>query len=155
MARHTGRFKLGLKQVQLFVDLVSYRSAIGDIRQSRSYNACVVAFACLHFVLSDTRGLNSLEELCITRVAAVSSCVRVLNPRRGAYIGINIYIYIIYHHHRVTPPAQISLTFSRHSSLPSLPAGPPDHILCPYRTAVDKFSLVVQNLRVNIAEHRL
>ena len=33
--------------------------------------------------------LNSLEGLCITRVAAVNSFASVINPRRGAYIVIH------------------------------------------------------------------
>ena len=47
----------------------------------------VVAFACLHFALPDTRVFSSYEELCITRVVAVNSFTRVLKPRGGgAYI---------------------------------------------------------------------
>ena len=33
----------------------------------------VLAFVCLHFAQSDTEVLNSLEEICITRVAAINS----------------------------------------------------------------------------------
>ena len=40
----------------------------------------VSALACLHFALPDTKVLNSLEELCIMRVAAINSFARVLNP---------------------------------------------------------------------------
>ena len=43
----------------------------------------VVAFACLYFALLDTRVLNSYEELCIARVAAVNYLDRVLNRRSG------------------------------------------------------------------------
>ena len=38
--------------------------------------------------------LNSLNDVCITRVAAVNSFLRVLNPGREAYIYIYIYIFI-------------------------------------------------------------
>ena len=41
----------------------------------------VLAFLFLRFALPDIVVLNSLEELCITRLAAVTSFVRVLNPR--------------------------------------------------------------------------
>ena len=50
----------------------------------------VVAFVCLHFALPGTRVLNSFEELCITRVAAVDSFTRVLNPHGG---GERIYCH--------------------------------------------------------------
>ena len=41
----------------------------------------VVAFVCLHYALPDTRVVNPLEELCITRVAVVNSFARVINPQ--------------------------------------------------------------------------
>ena len=67
---------------------ISPLSHINDIRQLRNYNAYILAFVCLYFALSNTRMLNLLEELCITRVAAVNSF------RRGACVYICIYIYI-------------------------------------------------------------
>ena len=39
------------------------------------------------YTLPDTRVLNSFEELCIMRAAAVNSFVRVLNPHGRAYIS--------------------------------------------------------------------
>ena len=39
----------------------------------------VVAFVCLHFALSDTRVLNSLEELCITWMAVINSFARMMH----------------------------------------------------------------------------
>ena len=67
----------------------------------------VLAFVCLYFALPDTVVLNSLEELCITRVAAINCFTRVLNPQEGSvyvfilmicfiytYLYIYIYIYI-------------------------------------------------------------
>ena len=53
------------------------------------FNAYVLNFVCLHFTLSDTGGLNSLEELCITLEVTVNSFGKVLNPRRWS-----IYIVI-------------------------------------------------------------
>ena len=48
--------------------------------------------------LPDTRVLNSLEEFCITRVAAVNSFVRVINPREGSvYIVIHRQTVSLYH----------------------------------------------------------
>ena len=65
------------------------------------------------FTLSDTRVLNSLEELCITWVAAVNSFTRVLNPRDGSihilihrqfrYIYIYIYIYGVIEKYLLVP----------------------------------------------------
>ena len=51
------------------------------------------------------------------------------------------------------------LPFTTHLYHPSLPAGLPGYILCPYRSVVDKFQLVVLRLRVRVKgsmeEHRL
>ena len=56
---------------------------------------------------------------------------------------------IYHHHHHVVLPAQISQTFSHHSSHhQSLLTGLLDNILFPYRAVVDKFLLVVQHLHV-------
>ncbi len=86
MTRHVGRLKLGSKPTQLYVrlsiiplsHLVTYNS-LGIIRYY------VIAFVCLRFALPDPRVLNSHEELCITRVAAVNSFARVLNSRGRVY----------------------------------------------------------------------
>ena len=51
---------------------------------AREINAFLLTSVCLHFALSDTRVLNSLEELSITQVAAVNSFARVLNNRKGS-----------------------------------------------------------------------
>ena len=84
VARHAGRFKLGLKPTQLYVRL----SIVLLIHKSTNVSSgiirhYIVAFVCLHFALLDTRVLNSYEDLCIIRVAAVNSFARVLNPRVG------------------------------------------------------------------------
>ena len=74
------------------LDLVSYRSAISVTYVSlwikRYY---VVAYVCLHFALPDTKVLNSYEELCITRVAAVNSFARALNPPPSRNVHMVIY----------------------------------------------------------------
>ena len=54
----------------------------------------VLSNFCLHFALSDARLINSLEELCIKRVAAITSVARVLNPQEGS---IYIVIYKQFH----------------------------------------------------------
>ena len=123
-SRHVGRLKLGSKPNQLYV-----RLSILPLSQQVTYVSSaiimhyVVAFVCLHFALPDSRVFNSLEGLCITRVAAVNSFARSLNPR-GVYIYIYIYIYIfglyIYRHYHVTLPARISLALSRHPSQSSI-----------------------------------
>ena len=85
VTRCVRRFKLGLKPAQIYVRLsiiplspqLTYVSS-GIIRHY------VVAFVCLHFALPDTRKLNSYKELCITRVAADNSFVRVLNTPIGS-----------------------------------------------------------------------
>ena len=73
VARHAGCFKLGWKPAQHCVIL----SIIPLCHQSTNFSTVfirhyVVAFACLHFALPDTRVLNSHEVLCITRFAAVN-----------------------------------------------------------------------------------
>ena len=80
VARHVRHFKLGLKPAQFYVRLkivpLSPQStyvSTGIIRYS------VVAFACLHFALQDSRVLNSNKELCMTRAAAVNSFAKMLN----------------------------------------------------------------------------
>ena len=81
VARHTGCFKLGPKPAQLYIRL----SILPLSQQSIYVNSGIIrhyvsAFVCLHFALPGTRELNSLEELCITRVAAGNSFARVLKP---------------------------------------------------------------------------
>ena len=44
----------------------------------------VLVSVCLHFALLDSRVLTSLEEVCITWVAAVNSFAKLLNPRKGS-----------------------------------------------------------------------
>ena len=66
-------------------------------------------------------------------------------------------------HHHVVPLARISLTLSRSFYLtiplyrPSLPEGPLDFILCPYRVVENIFKLLVQHVYVramgSIGEH--
>ena len=57
-----------------------------------------INFHLFHFTLSDTEVLNSLEELCIMQVAAVSSFAKVLNPRqRRIYIVIHRQTVSLYH----------------------------------------------------------
>ena len=79
VARQVGRLKLGLKPAQLYVRLgiilLSHQPTYVSSGIIRHY---VVAFVCLHFALSDTRGLNLFEELCTSRVEAVDFFARVL-----------------------------------------------------------------------------
>ena len=66
VVRHIGCFKLGLKPAQLYIRLsiipLSHQLIYISSGIIRHY---VVVFICLHFALSDTRVLNSYEELCI------------------------------------------------------------------------------------------
>ena len=72
------------------LDMVSNYSAISATGVSSGIIRHMYQLSfCLHFALSVTRVLNSLEELCNTRVAVVNSFTRVLKPREG-----NVYIYI-------------------------------------------------------------
>ena len=50
-------------------NLLSHFGYIGPLRD---HDTLVYAFVCLHFVQSDSRVLNSLEEFCIMRVASVN-----------------------------------------------------------------------------------
>ena len=87
VARHVGRFKLGLNPAQLYVRFgiitLSHQLIYISTGMIRHY---VVAFVCLHFALPDTRMLHSFEELCITWEAAVNSFARVLNSPEGERI---------------------------------------------------------------------
>ena len=72
----------------------------------------VLAFICLHFMLSDTGVLNSLEELCIMLVAAVNSFIRVLNPQGGGvYIVIRRQTVSLYHNSSVWLNMQDALSW--------------------------------------------
>ena len=65
---------------------------------AQDFNPYVLAFVCLDFAPSDTRVLNSLEELWITRVAAVNFFTRVLSPWKGSmYIIIHRQTVSLYH----------------------------------------------------------
>ena len=79
VARHVRRYKLGLKLTQLYIRLsiilLSRQWAYVSSGIIRNY---VVAFVCLHFALPNTKLLNSYEDLCITRVAAVNSFTRII-----------------------------------------------------------------------------
>ena len=59
-----------------------------------TYSTYVLAFICLNFVLLDTRVLNSLEEICITQVAAVNFFCHSAQPLEEEHLYIYIYIYI-------------------------------------------------------------
>ena len=76
--------------------LVSYCSTIKVTYVSSGIiTHYVLVFICLLFALPDTGALNSLEELCITWVAAINSFVRVLNLQGGCvYIVIHLYTYL-------------------------------------------------------------
>ena len=87
VARHAGCPKPGTKSDQPYVRPISHCSTISSAQE---FNAFVLAFVCLHFALSDTRALNSLEDLCITRMTAVNSFARMLNPREES-------VYIVIH----------------------------------------------------------
>ena len=91
MAWHAGRFKVGSTLCTLH-----QTNNIPLSYLTSKFNAYVLTFVCLHFTLSDTGVFNSLD-LCITRVAAVNSFVRVVNPPptgRRAYILSWFYICI-------------------------------------------------------------
>ena len=68
VARHVEHLKLGSKPAPL------YKALSSSVRLFTFYT------------LPDTRVLNSFEELCIMRAAAVNSFARLLNPNGGAYI---------------------------------------------------------------------
>ena len=93
--RHAGRFKQGSKPSQLNV-----RLSILPLSQQMTYISLgvlthyVLAFACFHFALPDTRVLNSLEELCIMWMAAVNSFTRVLNPLEGS--GFSLFVFFVF-----------------------------------------------------------
>ena len=80
-ARHVGCFKLGLKPIQLYIRLSIILLSHLVTCQLRNYKALCSLFSLLTFGLTGYQ--NSLEELCITRVATVISFTRMLNPPGG------------------------------------------------------------------------
>ena len=71
---------------------------------SSGINACVSAFVCLHFALSDTGGLNSLDMLCITRVPTVIFLCQNVHPPAGegsVYVVIHKQTVSLYHNSSV------------------------------------------------------
>ena len=71
VARYAGCFKLGLKHTQLYITLsilpLSHQATYVSLGIITHY---ISAFICLHFALTDTGVLNSLQELCITQIDA-------------------------------------------------------------------------------------
>ena len=64
-----------------------------DLTKAGELNVYELTSVCLHFTLPETEVLNSLEELCIARMATIDSLTKVLNAL-GRSIYIVIYIYI-------------------------------------------------------------
>ena len=75
---HYARIETGLTLCQ--PHSITPRPAAAQ-KQEKDFNVYVLNSFCLHFTLSETEVLNSLEEFCITRVATVNSSAKVLNPR--------------------------------------------------------------------------
>ena len=73
VARHPVCFKLGLKPAQFYIRLsiiaLCHQLTYVSLGIIRHY---VIAFACLHFTLPDTRALNLFEENDIALEAAVN-----------------------------------------------------------------------------------
>ena len=107
VARHIGRFKLGLKPAQLYV-----RLSIIPLSHQLTYVSWgiityyVVAFICLHFCLTGYRVLNSFKELCITRMVylgkleinlTVWKCTNMKNPVSSEDLVFFSYLYIFRH----------------------------------------------------------
>ena len=105
IGRHVECLKLGLKPAQLYI-----RLSIFLLTQQATYVSSgiiryyVVAFVYLHFALLDTRVLNSLEELCIMQVAAITLIFTSYGLNSiTVVILLNIYIYIyIYDYSKYT-----------------------------------------------------
>ena len=90
-SRRVGNLNLRSKPAQLYVRL-------SEPRQLGNYKALCSRFRLFTFyTLPDIRALNSFEELCIMRVAAINSFARVLNPRRVAYVVIHRLTVSSYH----------------------------------------------------------
>ena len=123
VARHVGRFKQVSKPTQLYIRLnIIPLSQLAIYVSSGIIRHYVIAFVCLHFALQDTRVLNSLEELCITRVAAVNSFARMLNPRWGSvYIDIHWQTVSLYHNSSVWLNAKDSSNWDQ--NLPNFTLG--------------------------------
>ena len=80
-----------------------------DPTEAREFNVYVLTFVCLHFTLSDTEMVNSLEKLCITRVATINSFNKVLNPRSSCTDNTEFWIT---HTHTHTHSLSLSLSLS-------------------------------------------
>ena len=91
VSRYVGRFKLGSKTAKLYFSFsilpLSHQSTYVTSGYIRHY---VESFFCL----PDTSVLNSYEKLSITRVAAVNSFTRVLNPR-SACVCVYVCVYML------------------------------------------------------------
>ena len=88
----------GIETRPTLLDIVSdysanKRTTLGNYKVLSS-NSSVRLFT--FYTLPDSRVLNSFEELCIMRTAAVNSFARVLNPHGGVYIYIYIYTVFLY-----------------------------------------------------------
>ena len=85
VTRLAGRSKLRSNPVKIYACIGNLPlSQYGNQRQLEKLTDFVLAFVCLHFALSDTGVLCSLEELWITRVAAFNSFARVLESWEGS-----------------------------------------------------------------------
>ena len=94
VARHVGRLKLRSKPAYLYVrhsirplGQQAYQVSLGNYKVLCSNSSSGVRLFTF-YNLSDTRVLNSFEELCIMRAAAENSFARVLN------LSIYLYIYL-------------------------------------------------------------
>ena len=87
------RIPAGIKTQRFYVRPLSTAQAFRR-SQLRNITHFVSTFVWLHFTLSYTGVLNSLEELCITRMAVFNSLAKVLKRFIYTYIYIYIYIYI-------------------------------------------------------------
>ena len=78
MARHARCFKPGSKLGWLYTSRISYRTAISNHRISEEILTHMYHFLLFTYTLNGYQMLNSLEKLCITRVATGNSFARVL-----------------------------------------------------------------------------
>ena len=78
-------------------------------------NAYVSKFICLHFVLSDTGMLTSLEELCFTWVATIIFLHQSAHspPRRGECIYCHQQTVLLYHNSSVWLDIWVALSWGR------------------------------------------
>ena len=93
VARHIGRLKLGSKPTQLYVRLSirplgqqAYHIGFGNYKVLCSNIISVPLFT--FYTLPDARVLDSFEELCIMRAAAVNSRVLI-----RVYMYVCLYVY--------------------------------------------------------------